>query len=419
MGKRQDRRIADALTTADLWRLASRRIPPIAFEYFRGAADDEITARGNVQAFQQSMVTAYSARKFDSIDTSTTAVGLDLAVPWYVSPVGSLCTLTPSGDAVASRVAGEFGTIMALSTLSGTPMEEVTAASSGDCWFQLYLVGGKETALRTIARAREAGFKALVLTIDTGVSGYRAGHERMKPMSVMSPFAGLSVGEKVALAGRRIGVGPQFVTRLPFLYQYFADGGLMEFVNALDADGNPMPYTDIGTQLAASAVTWADLGWIKEAWGDDRPLIIKGVHCAADARQAEELGATAVVWSNHGGRQQDRVPPVLHIVEQEMPQVGDTSLEFFMDGGIRNGTDILIALSHGLRAVGIGRVTAAGLGAGGHGGLTRAFEILHAEFDRAMRLVGVQSVEEIRDLGPSLRRESLLVGDHHLPPFVF
>ncbi|MEM9656249.1 MAG: alpha-hydroxy acid oxidase, partial [Actinomycetota bacterium] len=235
MSKRQERRIADALTTADLWRLADKRIPPIAFEYFRGAADDEITARGNVQAFQQSMVTAKSALRFESVDMSTTAVGFDMAVPWYISPVGSLCTLTPSGDAVASQVAGDFGTVMAQSTLSGTPMEEVTAASSGDCWFQLYLLGGKETALRTIARARDAGFGALVLTIDTGVSGFRARHERMKPMAVMAPFAGKSIPEKVGLAVRRLAVGPQFVTRLPFLAQYFADGGLMEFVNALDA----------------------------------------------------------------------------------------------------------------------------------------------------------------------------------------
>jgi len=193
----------------------------------------------------------------------------------------------------------------------------------------------------------------------------------------------------------------------------------MEFVNVRDEHGDPMPYTDIGTQLGNSAVTWSDLGWVKEAWGDDKPLIIKGVHCADDARRAEELGASAVIWSNHGGRQQDRVPPVLHIIEQEMPKVGATELEFFMDGGIRNGTDILIALSHGLRAVGIGRVTAAGLGAGGHGGLTRAFEILSEEFERAMRLVGVQSVDEIRERGADLRRESLPVGDHHLPPFVF
>jgi len=419
VNQRRERKIADALTTADLWQLAGERIPPIAFEYFRGAADSESTARGNVIAFQQAMTTAYGALKFDSVDMSTLAMGVDMDVPWYISPVGSLSTLAPSGEAVASRVAGEFGTIMALSTLSGTPMEEVTAASTGTCWFQLYLVGGKETALRTIARAKAAGFGALMLTIDTGVSGSRAVHARMKPMEVTESFAGKSLGEKAVLAGRRLKVGPQFVTRLDFLRQYYASGGLMEFVNVLDEDGNPMPYTDIGTQLGESAVTWDDLGWVKEAWGEDKPLIVKGVHCAHDARRAEELGADAVVWSNHGGRQQDRVPPAIHMVQQEMPLVGDSELEFFMDGGVRCGTDVLIALSYGLKAVGLGRVTAAGLGAGGYAGLTRAFEILQTEFDRAMRLVGVQSVAEIHERGADLRREPLLVGNHHLPDFVF
>ncbi len=412
-------KIADALTTADLWELARRRIPPIAFEYFRGGADTETTVRGNVIAFQQAMTTAYGAVKFDSVDMSTSAVGHEMDVPWYISPVGSLCTLYPDGDAVASRVAGDFGTIMALSTLSGTPMEDVAAASPRDSWFQLYLVGGRDTALRGIERAKQAGFSALILTIDTGVSGLRTMHERMKPMEVMEPLAGKSASEMVGLAGRRLAVGPQFVPRLGFLRQYYGDGGLMEFVNILDEQGDPMPYTDIGTQLAASAVTWDDLGWIKEAWGDDKPMIIKGVHCASDARRAEELGATAVVWSNHGGRQQDRVPPALHIVAEEMPKMGDTQLDFLMDGGVRNGTDVLIALTYGLKAVGLGRVTAAGLGAGGPAGMTRAFEILSSELDRAMRLVGVQSVAEIHEHGAELRREPQLLGDRHLPPFVF
>ncbi len=419
MSQRRERKIDDALTTADLWKLATQRIPPIAFEYFRGAADSESTSRGNVIAFQQAVTTAYGAMKFDSIDMSTSALGFEMAVPWYVSPVGSLCTLEPSGDAVASRVAGEFGTIMALSTLSGTPMEQVSAASKGHCWFQLYLVGGKETALRTVARAKSAGFSALVLTIDTGVSGHRGGHERMKPMEVAAPFAGKSPAEMATLAARRLGVAPQMVTRLGFLRQYFEQGGMMEFVNVIDGDGNPMPYTDIGTQLGESAVTWEDLAWVKEAWGDERPLLIKGVHCAEDALRAEELGADGVIWSNHGGRQQDRVLPVLHMLEQEMPKVSGSKLDFFMDGGVRNGGDVLIALSHGVKAVGLGRVTAAGLGAGGHYGLTRAFTILRAELDRAMRLVGVQSVAEIHERGASLRRDPLLVGDHHLPEFVF
>jgi len=418
MSKR-DRAIADAVTTADLWTIMRERVPPIVSEYFRGGADHETSLRGNVRAFQQSLTTAYGALKFESLDMGTTLLGHTLDLPWFISPVGSLRSLWPMADAVAARVAGEFGTAMAQSTLSGTRLEDVAAASTGPCFYQLYLCGGRETAERTIVRARAAGFAGLILTMDTGVAGLRVQHARMKPMQVMGSFRGLGPGGMIAKAFRQIGLAPQILPRLPWLFSYYRDGGLMEFVNVIDNDGKPMPYTDIGNQLAASAVTWDDLKWIKAAWGEDRPLIIKGVHCAHDARKAEEMGASGVMWSNHGGRQQDRVPPVLHIVQREMPLVGDTQLDFMMDGGIRNGTDILIALTYGLKAVGIGRVTAAGIGAGGHPGLTKAFEILKGEFDRAMRLVGVRSVAEIRERGAELRRESLLKGDGHLPPFEF
>ncbi|MEM9155158.1 MAG: alpha-hydroxy acid oxidase [Cyanobacteria bacterium P01_F01_bin.33] len=415
----QNQHIADALTTADLWKLMMRRVPPVVSEYFRGGADSETTSRANVRAFQQAMTTAYGALKFPSIDFSTTTVGHKLDVPWYISPVGSLRTLYPMADAIASQVAGEFGTVMGQSTLSGTPMEDVAKASMGCCWYQLYLCGGRETALRSIERAKKAGFTALILTIDTGVSGLRALHAKMKPMQVTGPFKGLSLPERLVLAARKLTLAPQMLPRLSWLVNHLQDGGLMQFVNVIDDKGQPMPYADIGAQLGASAVTWADLKWVKEAWGDDKPLIVKGVHCAHDARKAEEMGASGVIWSNHGGRQQDRVPPTLHIVAKEMPLVGDTQLDFMMDGGIRNGTDILIALSYGLKAVGIGRVTAAGIGAGGHAGLNRAFEILKSDLDRAMRLVGVQSVAELNARGAEIRRESELKGDGHLPPIVF
>ena len=415
----QKQRIADAQTTDDLWRLMLRRVPPIVSEYFRGGADAEITLRGNVQAFQQSQTTAYGAQKFATLDTSTEVVEQRLEVPWFLSPVGSLRSLYPKADAVAAEVAGEYGTVMSLSTLSGTPMEEVAAASTSGCWFQLYLCGGKETALRGIARAKAAGFRGLMLTIDTGVSGLRALHAKMKPMEVAMTFRGLGLVDRLKLAARKLSVSPQMVLRMPWLLAHLRDGGLMQFVNVIDDQGRPMPYADIGTQLAASAVTWDDLRWIKQAWGDELPLIVKGVHCARDARRAEELGATGVVWSNHGGRQQDRVPPVLHMVAQEMPKVGDSQLDFMMDGGVRNGTDVLIALTYGLKAVGIGRVTAAGIGAGGRFGLRRAFEILRSDLDRAMRLVGLESVAELRQEGAKIRRESALRGIGHLPDFVF
>tara|TARA_B100000614_G_scaffold22447_1_gene17746 strand:+ start:397 stop:1593 length:1197 start_codon:yes stop_codon:yes gene_type:complete len=396
-----------------------RRVPPIVAEYFVGGADEEITLKGNVKAFQQTVLNVRGATRFETLDTSTTVLGHELAVPWYISPVGSLRTIYPKGDAVAARVAGKFGTVMGLSTLSGTRMEEVAAASSKQCWFQLYLCGGRDTALRAIDRAKKAGFTALFLTIDTGVSGQRRVHERMKPLQALHPWEGLSGNQRLQWILRRLQLAPQMSTRLPWLTDLLGDEGVMRFVNIIDDKGEPMPFTDIGSQLASSAVTWADFEWIREAWGRDRPIIIKGVHCADDAKRAEDVGADAVVWSNHGGRQMDRVPPTLHMVQSEMPKLSDSRLTFLMDGGIRCGTDVLIALSHGIQAVGIGRAMVAGLGAGGEAGLTRSFEILREGLERGMRLTGVGSVDEIRSMGSDLRCECLLQGDSHLPPFVY
>ena len=411
--------LRDALCTEDLWRRMRRRVPPIVAEYFVGGADEEITLKGNVKAFQQTVLNVRGATRFETLDTSTTVLGHELAVPWYISPVGSLRTIYPKGDAVAARVAGKFGTVMGLSTLSGTRMEEVAAASAKQCWFQLYLCGGRDTALRAIDRAKKAGFTALFLTIDTGVSGQRRVHERMKPLQALHPWEGLSGNERLQWILRRLQLAPQMSTRLPWLTDLLGDEGVMRFVNIIDDKGEPMPFTDIGSQLASSAVTWADFEWIREAWGKDRPIIIKGVHCADDAKRAEDVGADAVVWSNHGGRQMDRVPPTLHMVQSEMPKLSNSRLTFLMDGGIRCGTDILIALSHGIQAVGIGRAMVAGLGAGGEAGLTRSFEILREGLERGMRLTGVGSVDEIRSMGADLRCECLLQGDSHLPPFVY
>jgi L-lactate dehydrogenase (cytochrome) len=417
--KKWAHRVANAETTADLWKLFEKRVPPIVGEYFRGGADSEITLKGNVQAFQQAMTTARGAIKFDSPDLRTTVVNHELQVPWFVAPVGSLRSLWPKGEAIAAEVAGDFGTVMALSTLTGTPMEEVTAASAGKCWFQLYLCGGREVATRGIHRARRAGFSALILTIDTAVAGNRVVHARMRPAAALQSFGGLRFGQRLGLLREKLRLLPQMLTHLSWLASYWADGGLMQFVNIhVDEKGTPMPYADIGTQLAASAVTWDDLGWIKEAWGDG-PLIVKGVHNSEDAKRAEDKGASAVIWSNHGGRQEDRVPPALHIVAEEMPRMARSKMDFMMDGGIRNGKDVLIALSHGVKAVGLGRVSAAGLGAGGYAGMTRAFAILRAELERSMRLLGVRSVDEIREHGSAIRRENLLIGNSWLPDFVF
>ena len=414
----RENEIADALTTADIWQIMLREVPPIAAEYFIGGADELTTLKANVLAFQQTMLAPPGAIKHKTLDTTTNIFGQQLSLPFFVSPVGSLRTLWPMADAVASQVAGDFGTAMTLSTLSQTPMEAVADASSGPKWFQLYLCGGVETAKRGIRRARDAGFSALVLTIDTAVSGKRIAHDRMKPMDAVSPI--FSGPGKLRRAVHKVKLAPQIAPRTSWLWRHWRDGGMLPFVNVIDEHGSPMPYAGIGEQLAASAVTWSDLPWIQERWGE-QPLIVKGVHCADDALQAEELGATGVIFSNHGGRQLGQAIPSLQIVAEAMPKLraAQSKLDCAMDGGIRSGLDVLIGLSYGLKAVGLGRVTAGGLGAGGHLGLTRAFELMKEDLLRSMELLGVQNISQIQKQGEKLRRESMLLSTAHLPGFVF
>ena len=316
---------------------------------------------------------------------STTVAGTKIDLPVIAGPVGSLRTLWPLGEACAAKAVGEAGTICTLSTLTGTRMEDVKAASPYDCWFQLYLVGGRDVATDGIERAKKAGYSALVLTIDTPVAGTR--------------YRDLRNGSSEAINGgllTKLKFAPMMMRHLSWLTSYYYDGGLMVFPNVVMPGGKPMPYTDIANQLQHSAVTWADLDWIREVW--QGPIIIKGVHTVHDALKAADLGATAIVVSNHGGRQLDRVLPTLDMLREIVPKMKDRDCEILMDGGVRSGADVAIALATGAKAVLIGRAYAYALGAAGEAGVTKAFSILRAELEHTMRQLGCGKLE---DLNPS------------------
>jgi L-lactate dehydrogenase (cytochrome) len=297
----------------------------------------------------------------------------------------------PKGEAACARAAGEAGTVYTLSTLSGSKLEEVKAASSGPLWYQLYLVGGHDIARATIERARMAGYSALVVTIDTPVAGLRErdvrnGTSELLTRRILSmlPFI------------------PQFLARPRWLAGFLADGGMMTFPNVMLPDG-PMQYTDVGVALAQSVVTWPDLRWIREAWKG--PIVVKGVHTGEDARRAIGEGADAIVVSNHGGRQLDSVAPSLRVLPEVVAAVNGQT-EVLLDGGIRRGGDVVKALCLGARAVLIGRAYAYGLAAGGGPGVARAIAILRADVVRTLKLLGCASVKEVdRSLVEAARQE--------------
>ena len=180
----------------------------------------------------------------------------------------------------------------------------------------------------------------------------------------------------------------QFLARPRWLASFLADGGLMQFPNVELPDG-PMPYADVGAALEQSVVVWDDLKWLREAWGG--PIVVKGVHTADDARKAVEAGASAVVVSNHGGRQLDGVSATLRVLPEVVAAVGD-KVEVLLDGGIRRGSDVVKALCLGARGVLVGRAYAYGLGAGGGAGVEKAIQILRNDLVRTLKLLGCPSL---------------------------
>jgi len=368
------------LNIADMRRAAQRRLPRVVFDYVDGGADAENTLRTNSSVFDEVLFRPRGAVASPQASLETTVLGTRFSLPFLLAPVGSTRLLFPRGESEAARAAGAAGTGYILSTLAGSRLEEVKAATTAPCWYQVYLVGGRDVASAAIERAKAAGYGALVLTVDTAISGHR---ERDYRNGI------------VELLGRnplnKVRYGWQFLSRPRWLAGYLADGGLMSFPNVVMPDG-PMKYADVGKALEQSVVTWRDLDWIREIWKG--PLIIKGVLTADDARRAADEGAAAVVVSNHGGRQLDGVFPSLRALPEVVEAVGDR-IEVLMDGGIRRASDIVKALILGARAVLIGRAYAYGLGAAGGAGVSRTIEILTNDLYRTLRLLGCASLAEL------------------------
>lgn len=361
----------------DLRQAARRRLPRAVFDYIDGGADAEITLRRNCEAFEETMFRPRSAVATATCDTRTTVLGLPLAVPFLLAPVGSCRLFYPRGEEAAAKAAGDAGTAYILSTLSGCRLEDVKNATKGPVFYQLYLLGGRDVALAAIARAREARVSALVVTIDTPVAG-------MRERDVRNGVAQLTGAGRL----RKLPFYVQFLARPRWLAGFLRDGGLMKFPNVV-LPGGPMPYADVGVALEQSTTSWRDLAWIRDAWRG--PIVVKGVHTADDARRALDEGADAIVVSNHGGRQLDTVKPTLQVLPEVIAAVGDRT-EVLLDGGIRRGSDVVKALCMGARAVLVGRAYAYGLGAAGYPGVARAIEILRSDVVRTMKLLGCSSV---------------------------
>jgi len=358
--------------------LARRRVPKAVFDYLDGGAEGEVTLRENCRAFQDITFRPRHAVALASCAMGTRVLGFDLALPFLLAPVGYSRLMHPGGEVAAARAAGAAGTAYILSTISGHKLEDVKAGSAGPVFYQLYLMGGRGAAEAVIDRARVAGFSALVVTIDTAVSGIRERDYRNGMKELISG----TVFEKIPYI-------PELLKHPGWLLDYVRDGGLPGLPNVIIPGKGQMPLVDINAALAAAAVTWGDLSWIREHWKG--PIVVKGVLTGDDARRAVDEGAAAISVSNHGGRQLDGLPASVRALP-EVVKAANGQVEVLMDGGVRRGTDIVKAICMGARAVLCGRAYAYGLAAAGEAGVTRAIEILRTDLERTLRLLGCPSV---------------------------
>jgi L-lactate dehydrogenase (cytochrome) len=365
----------------DLRRLAKRRLPRVVFDYLDGGAEGEVTLRENCRVFEQFTFRPRYAVAMPQCDLRTRVLGADLAFPAILAPIGYSRLMHPAGELAAASAAGSAGLIYTLSTISAHKLENVRAASTGPVWYQLYLVGGRAVAEGSLERAQRAGFSALVVTVDTPVAGLRERDPRN--------------GMKELLDG-------SLLSKLPFLPQMFAhpgwlasfllDGGVPKLENIVIPGQGPMPLMDVTAALAKAFVTWEDFHWLRKIWTG--PILVKGVLTGDDARRAVDEGAAAIIVSNHGGRQLDGAPATLRALPEVVAAVNGQA-EVLMDGGIRRGSDIVKAMCLGARAVLIGRAYGYGLGAAGHAGVNRALEILRADVERTLLLIGCPAVSAL------------------------
>lgn len=361
--------------------IARQRIPKSVFDYLDGGAEGEVTLRENCRVFSDITFRPRHAVAVDKVNLGVRVLGLDLKLPFMLAPVGYSRLMHPGGEVSAARAAGHAGTAYILSTISGHKLEDVRAGSTGPVFYQLYLMGGRGAAEGAIDRARTAGFNALVVTIDTPVSGIRERDYRNGMKELISG----TLLEKIPFI-------PQVLSRPGWLFDYLRDGGLPGLPNVIIPGKGEMPLVDINAALAESTPTWADLKWIREHWRG--PIVIKGVLTANDARRAIDEGVAAISVSNHGGRQLDGLPASLRALPEVVEAV-QGRIEVFMDGGIRRGSDIVKALCLGANAVLCGRAYAYGLAAAGEAGVDRAIEILRTDLERTLRLLGCDSVSKL------------------------
>ncbi|MDE0652942.1 MAG: alpha-hydroxy acid oxidase [bacterium] len=364
----------------DFRRLARGRLPRVVYDFVEGGADGEVTLRANHEAFDRVNFTASSLVDVAERDAGATVLGRRLEVPFILGPAGLARLVHRDGELAAARAAASAGTVFVISTASSYSIEEIAAVSDGPLWFQLYLWRSQEVVAQLVDRAEAAGCEALVLTVDVPVIGKRERDLRN----------GMSIPPRIGPAQALEAL------RRPRWLWHLASGPPVHFGSLVDLVPPNTGMAGMGAyldrELTDLSKTWDDVAWLRERW--DGPLLIKGVISAADARRCVEQGADAVVVSNHGGRQLDGLPPALDVLGEIVAEIGGEA-EVILDGGVRRGADLVKARALGAAAAMGGRAWFWPLAAGGEQGVARMLQILRADIERTLALLGRNRYENL------------------------
>ncbi len=371
--------------TADFRLLAQKRLPQQLFDYIDGGSYQEVTLTNNLSAFSQLSLRQRVLKDVSHIDISTKLFNSSLSMPIILGPVGLAGCYAKRGEKQALAAANRHCIPFCLSTVGICSIEELQAQSSQAFWFQLYVIKDRSYSLNLLKRAKQAGCKTLILTVDLPVLGERYRDIRN----------GLSANKNRNNLMSKFKRGLDIASHPKWVWDVAIKGQPLTFGNLTDAVPDANSLDDFKGWVDSqfdSSMTWQDLSWIRDNWSGN--LIIKGILDCEDAQEAVKLGADAIVVSNHGGRQLDSAPATLSV----LPAITETvnkRCKVIVDGGIRSGLDVIKALALGADACMLGRAWAYALAAEGEQGVSQLLSIFENEMRVAMALTGVTKVSDI------------------------
>jgi len=370
------RRLDRAVNLADVRELARRRLPRPVFDTIDGGADDELTMRRNETAFRDLLITPRPLVDQAARSTRTEVLGQPVAMPVLLAPTGGARVAHRHAELAVAAAAASRDTVYVQSTVTSYALEDVATAGGGRSWYQLYLPERRAETPAMLARVAAAGYRALVLTVDTAVFG---GRERDRRNGTVLPIR------------IRPGLVLQGASRPAWAFD-FVRGTVRLPGPWAGSRGLSVQATQEQILASPSPVTWRDLAEVRALWPG--PLVVKGVLGPEQCRRLVDEGVDGVIVSNHGGRQLDGVPATVEALPAVVDAIAGRA-EVFLDGGVRRGTDVLKALALGARAVLVGRPYLYGLAAGGQAGVEKVLDLLHTELDRAMALTGCATVRDV------------------------